>query len=73
MFVSLHEDKEQGMQVQHVTREQRVQLTREQEAGRGAKMQAHQFMLQLDMGLWEDMCAVVPRQDTLMPQRHSSH
>jgi hypothetical protein len=73
MFVSLHEDKEKGMMVQHVTKEQKLQLTRQQEAGQGGKALPHQFMMQLDMWLWEDMCAVVRKQDTLMPQRHSSH
>lgn len=59
--------------VQHVTKEQHAQLTRQQEAGQAGKLLPHQFMMQLDMGLWEDMCAVVPKQDTLMPQRHGSH
>lgn len=58
--------------VHNVSREQRVQLTRQQEAGQG-KLLPHQFMMQLDMGLWKDMCAVVRRQDTLMPQRPRAH
>jgi hypothetical protein len=73
MYVGLEEDKAAGLIVRHITKERRVQLRREHDAAaagaRGGRLNPHQFMMELDVACWKDMKAVVPRADTLMPQR----
>lgn len=80
MYVGLEEDQAAGLIVRHISKERRVQLQREHDAaaaagGRGGRLNPHQFMMELDMALWNSMKAVVPRAETdmLMPQRLRTH
>lgn len=67
-----------GLTVNHISKERRAQLQRQHDAAAAAgassgRLVPHQFMMEIDMDCWKDMKAVVPRADTLMPQRPRAH
>jgi hypothetical protein len=61
--------------VTYLTKEQHQQLEQQRApaaaaaAAAAAAPSAHQFMMNIDMALWRDMCQVVPRGEALMPHR----
>ncbi|WIA44131.1 hypothetical protein OEZ86_010473 [Tetradesmus obliquus] len=79
MWCKLEKDPQRGLLVTCLTTEQRQAAMQQHEqkggaaaaaaAAAGASGGAHQFMLNIDMALWHDMCRVVAPGDALMPHR----
>lgn len=69
----LEEDPEEGLVARHVTKEEKLKLVRQQQCGpapSGAgSLHSQQFVMQLDMETWREMCKVVPGGRGLMPHR----
>jgi hypothetical protein len=79
MWCKLERDAQRGLLVTCLTKEQReaaLQQHKQQQQGGAAAAaaataagDAHQFMLNMNMELWQDMCRVVRPSDALMPHR----
>jgi hypothetical protein len=70
MLCEIHPDPQRGLMVTYLTREQKEQLEHQRmSATAAASSGSNQFIMNIDMAMWREMCRAVPRGQGLMLHR----